>query len=101
MLALDEAGERDIEGEKPNARPSSRGLSNARPGQIMLESYPSTDSLLDELLCDIRRSRTTSLASTPTIVSSDGENERGAGTATRREGELREMSEWYLYDHWW
>lgn len=61
-----------------------------------LDSYPSTDgeSLLDELLGDIRRSRTTSLASTPTHVSSDCDTDcvRDCG---RSEAELNGMSKWY------
>ena len=62
---------------------------------LTLDSYPSTDSLhvLDELLCDIRRSCTTSLTSTP--ISSDGEV-TGADTVfecklRRSETELRAM----------
>ena len=66
---------------------------------LSLDSYPSTDSLhvLDELLCDIRRSCTASLTSTPILLSSDGEV-TGAEAAVfecklRRSGtELRAMS---------
>ena len=59
---------------------------------------PSADSLviLDELLDDIRRSRTTSQASTPTQLSSDCENESvfQCDEGRRSEAELRGMSEW-------
>ena len=65
---------------------------------LTLDSYPSTDSLhvLGELLCDIRRSCTTSLTSTP-VLSSDGEI-TGADTVfesklRRSATELRAMSE--------
>ena len=65
---------------------------------LSLDSYPSTDSLhvLGELLCDIRRSCTASLTSTP--VSSDGGEFAGVDTVfesklRRSEKELREMSE--------
>lgn len=63
---------------------------------LTLDSYPSTDSLhvLGELLCDIRRSCTTSLTSTP--ISSDGEVTGGADAVfesklRRSEMELRAM----------
>ena len=57
---------------------------------LSLGSYPSTDSLhvLGELLCDIRRSCTTSLTSTP-IISSDGDGEITAGADTVFESKLR------------
>ena len=61
-----------------------------------LDSYPSTDgeSLLDELLGDIRRCRTASLASTPTFVSSDYEIETdGVRDSGRSEAELKGMGE--------
>ena len=65
---------------------------------LTLDSYPSTDSLhvLGELLCDIRRSCTTSLTSTP--ISSDGEVTGGADAVfesklRRSEMELRAMGE--------
>lgn len=66
---------------------------------LSLGSYPSTDSLhvLGELLCDIRRSCTTSLTSTP-IISSDGEMTAAADTVfesklRRSATELRAMGE--------
>ena len=66
---------------------------------LSLGSYPSTDSLhvLGELLCDIRRSCTTSLTSTP-IISSDGEMTVAADAVfesklRRSETELRAMGE--------
>lgn len=57
---------------------------------LSLESYPSTDSLhvLGELLCDIRRSCTTSLTSTP-IISSDGDGDMTAAADTVFESKLR------------
>ena len=59
---------------------------------LSLGSYPSTDSLhvLGELLCDIRRSCTTSLTSTP-IISSDGDGEltMAAAADTVFESKLR------------
>ena len=64
-----------------------------------LDDYPSADSdsllILDELLDGIRRSRTASLASTPTQISSDCENESvlqfNEGRVRRSEAELRGM----------
>lgn len=60
---------------------------------MRLDSYPNTDPLLDELLGDIRRSVGTSLASTPTLVSSDGD--RGDSVfeckLRRSEAELRTL----------
>lgn len=57
---------------------------------LSLESYPSTDSLhvLGELLCDIRRSCTTSLTSTP-LISSDGEGDIATAADTVFESKLR------------
>jgi hypothetical protein len=57
---------------------------------LSLGSYPSTDSLhvLGELLCDIRRSCTTSLTSTP-IISSDGEGDMTTAADTVFESKLR------------
>ena len=82
----------DREGEAEARSRSELGL------DLSLGSYPSTDSLhvLGELLCDIRRSCTTSLTSTP-IISSDGEV-TAADTVfeskLRRSGtELRAMGE--------
>lgn len=65
----------------------------AKSTSSSLDSYPSTDgeSLLDELLGDIRRSRTTSLASTPTHVSSDCDMD-GVRDCGRSEAELKGMS---------
>ena len=70
---------------------------------LSLGSYPSTDSLhvLGELLCDIRRSCTTSLTST-LIISSDGDGEMTMAAAAdtvfesklrRSATELRAMGE--------
>ena len=68
-------------------------------GAVSLERYPSTDCLLKELLGDIRRSRTTSLASTPTNVSSDYEMENVFDMKNRSEAGLRSLgasSAWTL-----
>ena len=65
-----------------------------------LDSNTSADggeSLLDELLQDIRRSRTTSVASTPTHMSSDCDFDvetDGARDCGRSEAELRRLSEY-------
>ena len=64
-------------------------------GAASLDRYPSTDCLLNELLGDIRRSRTTSLASTPTNISSDYETENVFDVKNRSEFELRKMGEWF------
>lgn len=59
---------------------------------IKLDTYPSTDPLLDELLGDIRKSCATSLASTPTLVSSDGDRDSIFECKLRRsEAELRSL----------
>ena len=81
MLADDAA---DGEERSPKAAPPSS-----------LDKYPSADSLpiLDELLDDIRRPRTTSIASTPTLTSSDYENESVLEEGRRSEAELRQMGE--------
>ncbi len=72
--------------------------------QSSLSDYPSADTgdsllILDELLDDIRRSRTASLASTPTQLSSDCENESviQCEEGRRSEAELRGMGEWAKY----
>lgn len=72
----------------PEGRPASLN--------VALDSYPSTDSLLDELLCEIRRSVTTSLTSTPTggLSSDGGEGESAFECRIRRsEAELKTMGE--------
>ena len=64
--------------------------------ELGLSATTSRESLLDELLGDIRRSCATSLASTPTVVSgqSDGEGENVFDCKLRRsEVELRTLSE--------
>lgn len=62
---------------------------------LNLEATVSRESLLDELLGDIRRSCATSLASTPTMVSlSEGEGENVFECRLRRsEAELRTLGE--------
>ena len=78
----------------PSPKSPDKDESRSRSGDLGLDlslgSYPSTDSLhvLGELLCDIRRSCTTSLTSTP-IFSSDGEGEMTAGADTVFESKLR------------
>lgn len=62
-------------------------------GVAPLDRYPSTDCLLNELLGDIRRSRTTSLASTPTNISSDYETENVFDVKNRSEAELWKLGE--------
>lgn len=80
--------------EEEEAARAQRDLSSL---DLTLGSYPSADPLhvLGELLCDIRRSCTTSLTSTP--ISSDGELTAGGADSVfesklRRSGtELRAM----------
>lgn len=82
------------EAEEEEAARAQRDLSSL---DLTLGSYPSADPLhvLGELLCDIRRSCTTSLTSTP--ISSDGELTAGGADSVfesklRRSGtELRAM----------
>ena len=90
---LDPGGE-EKEREDENSKVLSLGKKIPLSNSSSLDSYPSTDgeSLLDELLGDIRRSRTASLASTPTFVSSEGEVD-GVRDCGRSEAELRSMSE--------
>ena len=81
---------------------SSKRPSASRSLKLELESIEmglsatiSRESLLDELLGDIRRSCATSLASTPTMVSlSEGEGENVFECRLRRsEAELRTLGE--------
>ena len=78
----------------PKSPDESRSRSVGGAGDLGLDlslgSYPSTDSLhvLGELLCDIRRSCTTSLTSTP-IISSDGDGDMTAAADTVFESKLR------------
>lgn len=84
-----EKAEREYDKDKPGKL--GLILSKKTALSINSDSYSSIDgeSLLEELLGDIRRSRTTSLASTPTFVSSDYETDvRDCG---RSEAELRAM----------
>lgn len=82
------------EKEYDKSKPGKLGLVLGKKAALSIsstDSYSSIDgeSLLEELLDDIRRSRTTSLASTPTFVSSDYETDvRDCG---RSEAELRGM----------
>lgn len=75
-------------------KPGKLGLILGKKTALSLSSADSCssiegESLLEELLGDIRRSRTASLASTPTFVSSDYETDvRDCG---RSEAELRGM----------
>ena len=91
--------------EKKEAKPIKKPCITLRDlssfdSQTPPESSPDSASspALDDLLSDIRRSRTTSLASTPSAVSSDGEVDRHnlpgrLLRATNTGEELREMSE--------
>lgn len=84
-----EKAEREYDKNKPGKLGLILGKKSAL--SISSDSYSSIDgeSLLEELLDDIRRSRTASLASTPTFVSSDYETDvRDCG---RSEAELRAM----------
>jgi hypothetical protein len=70
--------------------------------ELSLAATASRESLLDELLGDIRRSCGTSLASTPTLVASqsDGEGENVFECKLRRsEAELRSLSKWIHCTH--
>ena len=84
--------------------PQSVGLDLDKKSDQMfsmrLDSYPNTDPLLDELLGDIRRSVGTSIASTPTLMSSDGD--RGDSVfeckLRRSKAELRSLGKYLLFD---
>lgn len=66
--------------------------------ELGLSTTTSRESLLDELLGDIRRSCATSLASTPTVVGSYSDGEEGENVfdckLRRSEAELRTLSKW-------
>ena len=84
----------ELQGNTVNTSQTADG----RPNHLNfeLDSYPSTDSLLDELLCEIRRSVTTSLTSTPTggLSSDGGEGENVFECRMRRsEAELKTLGE--------
>lgn len=74
-------------------------LENIEQSLAATTTSTSRESLLDELLGDIRRSCATSLASTPTLVSqSEGEGENVFECKLRRsETELRTLSKWILW----
>ena len=75
---------------KPRRLP---GLDSGRGSLGAIDSSPfSMSSPLDDLLSDIRRSRTASIASTPSAVSSEGEGEQKGHHTFSRE-ELSRMGE--------
>ena len=73
---------------------SGEALKRYEPAILPLNSYPSADNLLDELLGDIRRSRTASLASSPSAFSSDCENDPFE-PRNQTAAELRRMGKLY------
>lgn len=102
--ASEEGGEGAREGEKDPDKQEARrpklalilGKKNAGLSVSSLDSSTS-DSLLEELLCNIRRSRPASVASTPTFLSC---SDRGSDCETdcvrdcgRSEAELKGMGE--------
>lgn len=66
-----------------------------------LSSTTSRESLLDELLGDIRRSCATSVSSTPSLAASEGEGEANVFDCKlrRSEAELRTLSECCCYGY--
>ena len=85
-------GERDP--DKDNRRPKLDLVLGKKTAGLSVSSLDSSasESLLEELLCDIRRSRPASLASTPTFASSDYETDC-ARDCGRSEAELKGMGE--------
>lgn len=91
----EEKSEEKVEKECDEGKPVKFNLILGKKAALSvssLDSYASTDgeSLLEELLGDIRRSRTASLASTPTFASSECETD-GVRDCGRSEAELKGM----------
>ena len=86
-------GERDPDKDEARRPKLALALEKKRAGLSVSSLDSSTsESLLEELLCDIRRSRPASLASTPTFPSSDCETDC-ARDSGRSEAELKGMGE--------
>lgn len=87
--------ERKTEGEKQDDHGQDKlRFVLGKKAALSVSSLDSSasESLLEELLGDIRRSRPASLASTPTFVSSDYETD-GVRDCGRSEAELKGMGE--------